>query len=656
MAKSLRKLLQTKIELNPFNDNFKIEKYLDILFAEIDVLEIQKDELYQSLPFLPVLNIQYKSFYNFLKNQIHNCNLTFEELLDLVFVALNRNYFIYVQDVKKKKKKRHSINDFLLERVKSIDDSLGDFELSSALENDIDSLNILINYLRYFKDYDFTKDNSKAEILSIDKVKELVLTSAYYHVQKAIYDEFLWEDGTWKIENIGNKPQIQIKFKDPNLLILNKVGHYRLQRNIVVNYSYISNSYNKKGLGVNPIAFDIRNKYKEKRIKSVNVNQGELEYELAKGLGENELLIELKNRVAYSTYYNFLDNQSLPELENLSLIDLLKLFGLLQDLIEKASEKEFDTGIKSLNESRKFPIRIRYIKLKEYFTLRSQYTLKQIIAFIKRISFEVGDRINLWDKPLVRYGANLYLNYLPTIAPIIYNLIDFWIENGGFNLDERGKLLEQYLRKSCSQILKRKNFTGSILTESSFYNKSRQKEEIDLVLILKHVIVIAEVKCIKYPFESRDAHNTVKRLHKAAKQIKRKKDFLDTYRNEISGLSGFIEDKEIIPIVITNFPSYSGHMIDEIPITDYYLFESYFNSGQLTIEPQENNCSNADLNNIKYYLNEQEMNNNISTFFKAPVPIEVIKNGIQIHEKKYSSKNMKYDLFVQTAEFTNRLM
>jgi len=358
----------------------------------------------------------------------------------------------------------------------------------------------------------------------------------------------------------------------------------------------------------------------------------------------------LRNSTAYITYYTFLENLHFESLHNLTLNDLLKMFSLLQALIREAKGLEFDNSIFSIDDLKKFPIKISHDLLLNYFIERTTYSKAQILIFLSLVSFKFGERINLWNRPLVLYKGSYYINYLPTLSPIVLNLMDHWIELGGYDLDIRGKYLEKYLQKEVEEILLEKKFYGRILQRSKLYNKEKKFEELDLVVILKSIVLLAEIKCIKFPYEARDKHNALNRLKQGVKQIKRKKDFIEKCKNEIPELHSHVENKKFVSIVITNFPMYSGCIIDGIPIVDFYLFESYFETGKMTDGRIKKHGKPEVLKETFYYKNEDEMNSNLEQFFLQPYPIEELKSLYQIINQKISLEIFDYDLYVTSAQ------
>lgn len=218
-------------------------------------------------------------------------------------------------------------------------------------------------------------------------------------------------------------------------------------------------------------------------------------------------------------------------------------------------------------------------------------------------------------------------------------MTDFWLESGGYDIDKRGEAFEEHIKFTLTNELSRKGYYSNAIDDNVIRNKSGQFEEIDLILELDKITIIAEVKCIKFPFDPRDYHNTFKRLSEGASQVKRKVNFI---KNNIKDLSKYeCLKKEIVSVVITNYPLFSGFIIDEIPITDFSLLENYFINGALSKGRMINNRGKLEIdeNNadrIQYYKNEKELSENFKSFVENPVPVSEKLKEVSIKETQIS--------------------
>jgi hypothetical protein len=648
----LRGLLKNNGKCYPFNDKYDPEEIISYVNNSLSKEELENDVLKETLFVINFLNNHYKEYYNYLKANILKSNIKFDKLVDLLFAVFNRNYLVLIKQglVRFTGKKEIHERDLFSHKVQTLDSTMDKVEASSALEAEIDAMNFVLNYLRYFIDKEMEIDPNLPSLHPIEIAKRIAFSGSFYSILKEEYDNSIWNFGYWKYKKDGVKPVMNIVSPDHEMLILNKIGLIRLQRSVSTNSFSLLRAVNQQTpYGIYMIELAKINKH-EKRIKDVWVENGVIKYKLAKGFGKNETSRILRNLSAYVSYYNFLTNVKLTKLHNLEITDLISLFSLLQDLIEHASNLEFDDSIQSTNDLMKFPIKILRNDLYNYFVQRTIFSNEQLKSFTELIASNFGDRVNLWDKPLVKYNDTFYVNYLPTLNPILLNLMDHWIEEGGYSLDGRGKLLEKYMTDTMNRILTKKKLQFFIPHSNKITNGTKKYEEIDLIINLKSVVLVAEIKCIKFPMECRDKHNATGTLKKAAQQIRRKVDFLINNAKEVETQIGSINGKEIIPLVITNYPIYSEYQIDEIPITDFYLFESFFRSGKITRGNIFNGLETEIIDEHYYYNNEDEMNQELKKFFKKSYPIQELRKLYEIKDMRLTTANAPYEIYATSAQ------
>ena len=341
-------------------------------------------------------------------------------------------------------------------------------------------------------------------------------------------------------------------------------------------------------------------------------------------------------------YYPFIYKERIEEIKELSINDMIIMFTRLSNLINKIidtkKEKKQRMSLLSVKISRKDIVRL----LKQ----TTIYSKKQIELFLEMNTNTMDNncRINLRSKPLLLLG-NTYLCLVSAIVTPNYSyLTDVWLDAAGVDLTRRGKDFERYIKKSLEDVLSKKGYSYNIPQINKFTNKDGKYEEIDLLINLKNVVVIAEVKCIKYAMECRDTHNNLKIVKNAANQIKRKADFIKVHKDELSDFIGDMEGKKIIKVIITNYPIFAGSDVDDIPIIDFYLFDSYFRSGKLTHAVLGSNIV-SEVDVIPYYSNEDELCTELENFLDNPPSIDELKKKIKLEERKLSLPDEELQIF-----------
>lgn len=260
--------------------------------------------------------------------------------------------------------------------------------------------------------------------------------------------------------------------------------------------------------------------------------------------------------------------------------------------------------------------------------------------------------MNLWETPLVKIDNYFILILMPVCEPVLCRMVDVWLQKGGIPLDKRGHKFELYVKEVLNRILKAKGISFCILNINKFKNRNNEFEEIDLLIELEDKIIIGEVKCILYPMTNRDYYNSFETLKKGCKQLIRKTDFLLRNKKLFSKSIKNIDESNIIKMVITNFPIYSGQSYKGVPIVDIHLLEKYFLKGKhIELEFDSNKKTNIEKIAKIYYNNNTEMVANLNSFINSPKLIQYFYNKIEINTSKLTPLGFGYDIFIQDPYF-----
>lgn len=626
----LEKKLQSDPKVMPFNNNYDSDYILGYLKKNRAEFE-NKETLTKILSTL-VFNGYYKDFKENLNQKLEEVNLSEETLCEVLINLTNRDSYLAklkAGDFFRNVKDGFHIEDFMNINVKSAFEELGSFNLEGIIEAKHDALNSILNYLINFQ------NDSVNNSLSDEK-----LTCAYqmlghanlYSVIKFAYDTSIWE--SYHILYEGGS-ELKIKTSNRELSIIERIGEHRLDKNVFSSIVQSQSDYYKKSEFYNIVSKKMKAKRKPKRLKSVLKINNYLHFKLADGFDSNSISNELKLYAQLTSYYNFLGDEILPNFENLSLHDIITIFAEIQNLLQHDFELNRDESEDFEHAINLYKTYIKRTNLQEYLFQKLYYSKKQLNIVIALLSHE-GGYYNIWQKPLISRRDNLIPLFIPAISPNLLRLIDYWLETGGFDLESRGNIFEKHIKSVLTYETKKKGYFINIPTINVFRNQKDEFEEIDLVIEFKSKIIVAEIKCIKFPFEPRDFHNMLKRLKDGATQAKRKTKFLKDNFSEFS--EHFHGDtKEIIPLVITNYPIYSGLKIENTPIIDYYLLEHYIVQGAFNKTPVRYDGKTIHKSNIHdeiiYYNNEDQFSNNLKDFLIDPIPVRELRSKIVIEEK-----------------------
>lgn len=653
----LRKKLVRNKEFNPFSDSYNKDIVIQKLQTYIDINSDKEEDIAMTQTLLTTipLNDIFKDAFDYLKKNLFKSNLTIEEITQFSISSVNRQYLIIrgqlIQNFTKQKENNY--NYIYGQKISSVDSTIGEIDAGMALEGMVDALNLICNYVRYFENKLPQKESNFDEIKSIESIKGLNMASNLFDVLKSTYDQCIWNDGFCEID--FDAKRIDFRVFNQKKLFLKKIGFFRLQKNVSSIYLYMIEriEYDKS------FALLIRKHYQKnknpKRIKFTWVEDGYIKYKLSSGVDKHEFLDELSIDNEFQAYYNFIVETKIPKLDNLNLNDVIKMFSVLQQLIRKVSYNKLeDDSVFRLSDFGKFAYRIKSNEINEYLNQRMTYTLKQVKQFLNLLTCPKNHRINFWSYPLIKIGDDYVFPLLTITSPITTLLADRWLEDGGFNIDERGKLFEKYIIKTLSQILKQKKYFFQIPVQNILTNSKGEKEEIDLIINLKSICLIAEVKCIKYAYEARDEHNAINRLQKGADQIIRKAKFIEENGVEFANEIGDIKGKKIIKVLITNYPIYSGFELNEIPVIDFFMLESYIDSGVISNQKQVvekgKYKSREIVSETKLYTDEDDFCGNFEDFLYAPPHIYESMKMFKFNVNKITPEFMEWEGYVEAVD------
>lgn len=628
--KELDKKLQSDPSFMPFNNNFNYDNILNYIKKNKNEFE-NLNPVTKALSTF-IFNIYYKEFKENINHKVEEVNLSKEVLCEILIDLTNRDTYLVKlksEDYLHTVKGDFHFEDLMNVNVNSDFKELGSFNLEGIIEAKHDALNTILNYLL---NYQNESDNNKLENDILSCAYQMLGHANLYSVVKFAYDTAIWEN--YYILYEGG-PELKIKTSDRELSIIERIGEQRLDKNILSSKILTESNYSKKGEFYNIVSKKMKSKRKLKRLKSVLKNKNYLHYKLADGIDNKSISCELMLFAELTSYYNFLGDELLPNFENLSLHDIITIFSEIQNLLNHAFDLKKDEGEDFEHTIDLYKTYILRTELQEYLFQKLYYSKKQINIVIGLLSHEEGF-FNIWQKPLIRRRDIIIPIFLPAISPNSLRLLDYWLEAGGFDLESRGKIFENHIKSVIKYEINKKGYFINIPTPSVFRNLKNDYEEIDLIIELKTIIIVSEVKCIKFPFEPRDFHNMLKRLKDGATQAKRKTKFLKDNFSEFS--EHFRGDtKEIIPLVITNYPIYSGLKIENTPIIDYYLLEHYIVQGAFNKTPVRYDGKTIHKSNIHdeiiYYNNEDQFSNNLKDFLIDPIPVRELRSKIVIEEK-----------------------
>lgn len=389
-----------------------------------------------------------------------------------------------------------------------------------------------------------------------------------------------------------------------------------------------------------------------------------LEKILSKTLNEKLYLTFKKKSISYDKFYNLNEknkqnivlnnisffNESLrflpTELPNKSftITDIINAFiqlsSLCHDLLNtfpQNDEIKKNGVIKLKKYSPTINIQKLTKKLSKVLNI-SESTTTDILDFLTFSGNFKKDapKADFWRTPLIKLNENEFLIIIePILHPVGIRCFEGWYLMAGANVDAKGKEFEHYIKNTIKEKLSQNplKLTYDIM-ELETQNKDTlsingEEEEIDLLLRIENLIIVAEAKCITTSDSPISYWYALKAIKKGSEQAERKLNFVQRNFVEIcKKLNWNLDSKceyQFQSLVIVSSGVGAGFDLFGTPIVDTLIFKNYLKS---PIFPLISIDHNNHLAHLTLYKNKSEFVSNFKTYISHPPAIETIKFGI----------------------------
>lgn len=635
---NFRKELQTNKKFNPFHQEYDFEYITNYIQ---NYMEFLNEEDIQTAYSTHIFNKYYHIYYTNWKEKIKSVAIPKNKLLESLINITNHTYFHVDTEIQKilSSKTIKSVNNVFTATMPS-----STLDPDGVLEASIDTLNHIANMIK------FSTYNGGSELESKDIqnfTAELWFNILRYNAIKAWYDNAIWENGYCKWDSLNK--QLLIKIKNYDYAVLRYIGLYRIQSDAFTRQLLFLKRLDKDihtyDIPIDKISIPFKEYKNNIMIDHCYIKNGYIKYKLkSTNIIKKSTIARLYSPIAkLSLYYEFILNEHL-ELLNLSLMNLLVLINLLEELVIGISKLQ-------INGNDNLCYKIKVNTLEEYFKRRSTFSITQIRAFMSLLLYSSEDKgYNFWQRLIVQHENYYVFPLLNAHSPNILYLIDEWLNKAGYDLKKRGLLFENYIKTEVKILMDEKKY-AHILPQRKKFKYGVDEEEIDIILNTKHSVLIGDIKCIRHPLGVIDYYKFYDKLTKGAEQVEKKVNFLKRHKDFFINDIGDIENKEIIKVVITNYPLFSGIKINDIVIIDFSLLAGYIYKGGYTVEAMIGDTK-ITKENEKYYNNEDEFSKNLRPYIHNITVIKRIKRhfGINLHQMKLDEDNELHAEFIELQE------
>lgn len=536
-------------------------------------------------------------------------------------------------------------------QIASLDEGVGMINTSSALSTSIDILNIASNYISHYSPNSKTNNNLDDQY-KIESINYLLIYCNVLYGLKSIYEDLVWNDGF--IKEISERKYL-VYHKENEKLIIEEIGRFRLQQESLAAY------FKNKEISSNfqcELNFNIdwnKNKKKGLHISKISLENGYINYSIDTGNDLDELDNELQHFSMLKVFYGYLTDVTLPNFPLLQISDVLMLFHLVQELFSKVSgsniEEKDCTTIKDIYS---YAFRLKKGEMIEYLCQRSYCSVVGVESFLTLLIPPTNSPINFWSFPFLNINDEIICPLHSVTSVMIFHMTDKWLDLGGYDVKTRGRMLEDYIKKSLEILFSAKGYFFKIANRKKFKISPDISEEIDLIVNLKDIVIVAEVKCIRYSMDVRDYCNSFERLVNGAEQVIKKAAFIQTFAQHFIKDIGDISGKTITKVVITNYPTYVGCLIKDIPIVDFHSLEEMIkheNMMHYTSQFINGKHVNEPIGYKTLYRDESEFCLKFEKHIRNMELVELAKPLVEIKDVKMTIEGFPIEIFNQFARF-----
>ncbi len=576
---------------NPFSSKFDFKK------TTIEIGEdISKNEE-EILTFIVICNQTFKEIHEHFGQVFSELNLTKIELIEFIHKALNKNSLdlapVIVEQMMGNNKISFHVGD--LNFTKFLFENGNEGSIQQVFELGGDILNVLISAINNW-------DTNLSNIFPREMPNEEELgrifsylwnpSNILLNIQSA-YRVLIFENG--QIQDNDNFESLKITTGNKWLRMLRQASEIRSENNLS-EYLYPLLELYKK---INPNKIGIKN------FKSIN---GLITLTSTSKNESNSRA--LANASLMNRYYHY-DSEKLKYYNNLTLIDINEILIQIVDLVSFIYRQSVEKG--NNNSIYDTPFKIKKTHLIEYLIECTDFDKDVIDKVIYAISSKESSP-NLWRKPFYILDENLCFSIVTLNAPNFLILYEGILHEAGYLHKKNELLLIKTIEEELDE--ERIKYKFSKFNFEELKNKLNDFEN-NLIYELNDYYIFIQAMSYSHPFESDEMNAVIKKIAETTFKI------LD----KLEVLSKKINDKPILPLIVSNYNTFTSLSINNISIIDLQLLKNYFLTGSFRrgqISFKKKVKIQKEYAKIEYYKGEKEFNNNFLNFVVNPTPLSTI--------------------------------
>ena len=585
----------------------------------------------------------YSEVYKHLNDDLQHLNLKGIEVTEYLVACLNREYKVIwkkrAEAMEKAEKGTYLTSDMFDFKLLSSAPGIGMLDARASLEAATDSYNLIMNYLRHFLDEKLETDDAKEGEFAGRLIRMFQITQIAV-VFKHSYDDILYNKGFVKVDDENRS--IMFDYDNHENLILLRAGDMMFsERRLHV----MSENLHKQ---IKPRLYRY---VTDRRIKRAKIENSIITLEFGQGNAKEHKEIVDDLQASIDAFYEFMQGETvLPQMANATVDEAISVWGAIQYIAMYVSTyKDYDVALFKREDFSVVPSKIRKESLFEYVAKLTNIKASKVKMVIMKMEADWSRYNDMWTSMIYPVGDYYLLPFYPILYSSPYNVIDHMMLRGGVDLDNRGKLFERYLYQQLTE--KRTSYPINCLKAGDYGDKG-DSEEIDVVVGMKNVVLVADAKCIHYSVEPINYAEAWGRLEEGCEQAIRKAQFIRNHPEHFLALGDF-SNKRFVPFVITNYPTYTGFSHNGVYVIDSHSFLAYMQGGYVTMREMGMN-ENPIIAARRFYQNEDQYSDNFERYLQSNQIKELFKKRIYIRDLPLMPESKDtYKVVSKSAEVVN---
>ena len=585
----------------------------------------------------------YSEMYKHLNDDLRHLNLKGIEVAEYLVACLNREYKVIwkkrAEAMEKAEKGTYLTSDMFNFKLLSSAPGIGMLDVRGSLEAATDSYNLIMNYLRHFLDKKFETDDAKEGEFAGRLVRMFQITQIAV-VFKHSYDDILYNKGFVKVDDENRS--IMFDYDNHEDLILLRAGDMMFsERRLHV----MSENLHKQ---IKPRLYRY---VTDRRIKRAKIENSIITLEFGQGNAKEHKEIVDDLQASIDAFYEFLQGETvLPQMANATVDEAISVWGAIQYIAMYVSTyKDYDVALFKKEDFSVVPSKICKESLIDYVVKLTNIKASKVKMVIMKMEADWSRYNDMWTSMIYPVGDYYLLPFYPILYSVPYNVIDQMMLRGGVDLDNRGKLFENYLHQQLTE--KRTSYPINCL-KAGVYGENGDSEEIDVVVGMKNAVLVADAKCIHYSVEPINYAEAWGRLEEGCEQAIRKTLFIRNHPEHFLAL-GDISNKRFVPFVITNYPTFTGFSHNGVYVIDSHSFLAYMQGGYVTMREMGMN-ENPIIAARRFYQNEDQYSDNFENYLQSNPIKEIFRKRIYIRDLPLMPESKDtYKVVSKSAEVVN---